>query len=400
MRPIHTLSGLALLLAGTDAPCAEDMRITVPEVEVRSGPGTNFYPTSKLRQGDAVKVVKEESGYWAIEPPAGSFSWINTLFLAQTPTAPGFVHVKGNRVPVRVGSSISNDEPTTQRVTLDQGTIVRVLDPRGAATKDGNWLPIEPPAQEYRYIPADSVKPQSQAQVQTVNSAPIGAAPVFSPPGQAAPSGLTLADDQLLAQAEAAERKGNTAEARRLYQQLAHLTKDHELMVKCVNRDHQLAEGHPGSVPPGYRPGTPSTNTYPPQYTYGNRAAAPQGQPALQSPVPPPPGYSSYTYRPESSAQPRTPAVTASYVRPAPEPSGAPTQRIGRLRRAPFSVDQKPAYALDDEKGEPILYVTAQPGVNLDAFLRKRVEISGPEKYRPEMYHKNHMIVEQVRERP
>jgi hypothetical protein len=375
------------------------MRITVPEVEVRSGPGSNFYPTGKLHQGDVVKVVKEESGYLAIEPPPGSFSWINTLFLAQTPTAPGFVHVKGNRVPVRVGSSISNDEPTTQRVTLDQGTIVRVLDPRGAATKDGNWLPIEPPAQEYRYIPADSVQPQSQVQVQTVKSAPAGAAPSFPPPGQPAATGASVADNQLLAQAEAAERRGNTAEARRLYQQLAHLTKDHELMLKCVNHDHQLAEGHPGSVPPGYRPGTPSTNTYPPLYNYGHRAAAPT-QPALQAPVQPPPGYSTYIYRPESGAQPRTPAVTASYVRPTPEPSAAMSQRIGRLRRAPFHVDQKPAYALDDEKGEPVLYVTAQPGVNLDAFLNKRVEIVGHEKYRPEMYHKNHMIVEQVRERP
>ncbi len=395
MRPFATLCGLALLSAGTHAFGADVPRtITVPEVEVRSGPGTSFYPTSKLRQGDTVQVAKEENGWLAIEPPPGSFSWINTLFLSQLPTTPGFVRVKGAKVPVRVGSSISNDEPTTQRVTLDPGTIVKVLDVHGKATNDGNWLPIEPPVQEFRYIPADAVKPQPQAQ--TALSSPGASATGFTPPAAAAHS---AADAQMLTQAEAAERRGHVEEARRLYQQLAHLTKDHDLSVRCVNKDHWLEQGHRGSVPPGYQPGTPSTNTHPPQYNFGSRPAAPPGYPAGNSGVPA--VTSQYTYYKESTGRPQVPVAVASRTNQAP-PAGGATQGSGPgyLRRTTFNVDNKRAFALESSSRELVLYATALPGVNLNDYLGRRVELFGSMSYRGDVHHKNYMVVSQVREMP
>src|SRR5581483_373889 len=123
-----------------------------------------------------------------------------------------------------------------------------------------------------------------------------------------------------LSQAEAAERKGNIAEARRLYQQLARLTTDHELSVKCINRDHYLAEGHTGSVPPGYQPGVPSTSTYPPQ-----AGTMPPGYPAAQ-PIAPRPATSVYTYVPAMPGSRPTQAFTASYIRPPQQPNAAVTQ--------------------------------------------------------------------------
>ena len=82
MRSRLALAGMLLLL-GSQPVWAQgapgEMSIAVPEVDVRSGPGPLFNVTGKLRQGERVKVVqdpKAPTGWVAIQPPAGSFSWI------------------------------------------------------------------------------------------------------------------------------------------------------------------------------------------------------------------------------------------------------------------------------------------------------------------------------------
>src|SRR5437764_628302 len=90
------MSAAALMLGA--APQVEELKVlrteqvTVPEAEVRCGPGDTpqMYVTSRLRKGDRVEVVKELDGGWlAIKPPTGSFSWINMRFAQQiTPGRP------------------------------------------------------------------------------------------------------------------------------------------------------------------------------------------------------------------------------------------------------------------------------------------------------------------------
>src|SRR5438093_11253586 len=81
MQTARLLGGLAVLFIAARAVLAEPTKasIATPEAIVRSGPSPEFYATGKLRQGDAVRVVGEEvTGWLAIVPPAGSFSWIHT----------------------------------------------------------------------------------------------------------------------------------------------------------------------------------------------------------------------------------------------------------------------------------------------------------------------------------
>src|SRR5207253_6389516 len=62
-------------IAGAQTFPAE-MTVTVSEVEVRSGPTKEYYPTGKLRYGDRVLVIREskdQPGWLAIRPPHGSF---------------------------------------------------------------------------------------------------------------------------------------------------------------------------------------------------------------------------------------------------------------------------------------------------------------------------------------
>jgi hypothetical protein len=49
----------------------------------------------------------------------------------------------------------------------------------------------------------------------------------------------------------------------------------------------------------------------------------------------------------------------------------------GWLRRASFSVDRQPAYILENGAGRPVLYVTAQAGLNLEPYVNRTVELLG-----------------------
>ena len=158
MRVARTLAGLALIhvlgagALGQTAPF--DAAISVPEAEVRSGPSSspNFYVTGKLRQGTRVHVVEEKNGWLAITPPPGSFSWISGLVIERTGRTTAVVRADG--APVRVGSSLVDQEPTIEQVKLSHGTQIVIL----GSAKDGKWWPIEPPPQEVRYIPKEAVQ--------------------------------------------------------------------------------------------------------------------------------------------------------------------------------------------------------------------------------------------------
>src|SRR5262245_10965828 len=97
MRTARTFGAVfgVLVLAATaraqETP--QQMTVSVPEVEVRSGPSAQFYPTAKLALGATVEPVpgKEKEGWLAIKPPPGSFGWINARFIKQLNANTGVV---------------------------------------------------------------------------------------------------------------------------------------------------------------------------------------------------------------------------------------------------------------------------------------------------------------------
>ncbi len=59
--------------------------VSVDEVEVRCGPGWDYYPTQRLPRGTRVEVYRHDPGGWlAIRPPEGSFSWMTARHLKLT----------------------------------------------------------------------------------------------------------------------------------------------------------------------------------------------------------------------------------------------------------------------------------------------------------------------------
>jgi uncharacterized protein YraI len=125
--------------------------VTADDVYIRSGPGTNYYPTAKLQKGDQVEVYRQDPGGWcAIRPPRNSFSWVAAQKLA--PVDGGLAAATEDRVVVRVGSSLSDIREVIQ-VRLDRRERVEVLAaPDSDDRSGGGWYKIAPPAGEFRWI--------------------------------------------------------------------------------------------------------------------------------------------------------------------------------------------------------------------------------------------------------
>jgi hypothetical protein len=398
MRPARLVSGLALLVLGGAVARAEpppyEAAIAVPEVEVRSGPSQQYYATSKLRQGDRVTVVREDHGWLAIKPPPGSFSWVNTLFLDDEPGLTRMV--RGTDVEVRVGSALSDDPPTVKSpVKLPRGTQVFLMDQNKAYDNDTVWLPILPPEQEVRYLPAEAIKSTPQVQ-QTVRSSPAtpGSA---SPPPATPPVSNNPAEDALWQQAQRAETT-NPQEAKRLYLQLANQTADHHLRLACWNRMHFLDTGNRGSVPHGYQPGHPSQASYPNAMTTSRISPTPTLQaPAPYYPPPVRPTGSQYTYYRETPPPPvANPAPAYNYAqRPGLPAAQVQWSQPGWLRRTSIWLGDARPYALVSQ-GNIILFLVPQPGLDLDRYVERQVQFWGPVSYHNEL--RNYfMTVQQVR---
>jgi hypothetical protein len=382
MRTARLPAGLALallLVAGARGQTPPyEATIALAEVEVRSGPSasTQFYPTIKLRQGAPVKVLREESGWLAIAPPPGSFSWVNARLIEVHPNEPS-AHIV-TEAPVLIGSSLSNATPTVSQVKLDKGTQVMILDPKPftppGQEAGGVWYMIAPPPREVRYIPREAIKVAST--VESVSAAPpapgASATPGWPTPGGVAAS-VAAGGGDLWAQAEQMERAGNIPRAIELYTQLARqvIDSDHALAMRCFNRIQFLRDGNRGSAPAGYQVGRPSEASTAPA---DNRL------------VPTPTG--------NVPAQP-TAQTQVGYNATPPAAAGMQSSGPGRLRRAGFLVDGKQAYVLENSQGRPLLYATGQGNMTLDPYLNRGVELWGPLIYRGDL-RTNYMTVNHV----
>jgi SH3-like domain-containing protein len=122
------------------------------EVNVRSGPGDNYYPVMKLNRGDRVEVYRHDPGGWyAIRPPQGSYSWVLAEFVKAGDDNLGVVI--GDRVVARVGSSFSDVRDVIQ-VRLERGETVEIIEAKRFNVGPGaqTWYKIAPPAGEFRWV--------------------------------------------------------------------------------------------------------------------------------------------------------------------------------------------------------------------------------------------------------
>jgi len=136
-------------------------RIIVEQTYVRSGGGEAFYPTAQLRRDATVTVRRHDPGGWyMIDPPKDSFSWIPSRNVHRTSTESG--EVLESNVVVFVGSSFGDETHVWQRMMM-AGEKVTILGEQQVDTLSGpkQMLKIEPPKREYRWLPGSAVIPVS-----------------------------------------------------------------------------------------------------------------------------------------------------------------------------------------------------------------------------------------------
>lgn len=173
------------------------VQVTVASTYLRSGPSDDFYPTERLVAGHELVVwAIDPAGYCAVQPVAGSYSWLRAgdvddeAALADTPTekqadqprrAPFTGVVVTDGAVSRVGSQL-NDLRHVAQVRLEAGERVRVIEEVRIAEgrHAGLWVRIEPPSGEYRWVRCDDVslpaevvpaKPAAAAEVDTAVAA-------------------------------------------------------------------------------------------------------------------------------------------------------------------------------------------------------------------------------------
>lgn len=214
-----------------------EMTIVIPEVEVRSGPTTKYYPTSKLRMGERVQVLREskdQAGWLAIKPPPGSFSWIQAKFVKQVNVQTGYIPENTPPVAVMPGSSLTNQAPNVEAVKIGAGTQVVILD-RPFQVEGETWLPIQPPPTEVRFIPADAVR-----------------LPTASPPVAVTPPGFPTAiggAQNLFAQGNEAVKAGKVDQAKDLFRRAAEAATDPYQKTQALNAYESIRV-------PGWQPNT------------------------------------------------------------------------------------------------------------------------------------------------
>jgi hypothetical protein len=377
MRKSPLLLGLVILLGDWPVAKAEQFpaiaTIALNEVEARSGPSMSFYATSKLHYGDSVRLLGQEGDWYSIAPLAQDFSWIKADEVDQSGAS---ATVKVPEAKLRVGSRLINQEPTVQRTPVKKGTQLIIIGKPEAGT-EGTWLPVQPGPGEVRYIPSGAIRPAATVS----QTAPPPLAGQTTSVTSAAPTPTIAAIDSgknpLLIEAEKAEKSGNYAEAIKLYENLANQTasSNHTLSLACLNRAQYLRDRQ--------RNGTAQGQQQPYSNTVNGRLVSMSGctyvptypcVPAAPPPVP------QYGYQADSSHT----------VRLNPPPGGTPAPPLagqqpqwygpGWLRGTALpDVDNKPVYALVNDRGDLLMYVTAGDGVDLMPYLNppRRINVFG-----------------------
>jgi hypothetical protein len=330
------VGGLATWLALAGGLCAQDGKdatVSASAAEIRGGRSEVFPITGYLRQGQAVRVLREEGEFCAIVPPAGSVNWIEDHAVSPR-TSPGksrpdTAYILLPEAQVRLGSDRSPSPLPYETVKLARGTIVRVVGDK-AFSEGKEWWPIEPPPSEVRYVAKDSLRQQTST---VVASSPATAG-----------SSATGPTHPLWLEAQRAEQAHDYARAELLYRQLAaEMAKpgaDNALAIRCYNRAEQLTRGQTATWP---------ARTPAPGMLVSGRPANPPAPPATVTP-----------------------------------PAGSIASGPGWLRRTGILIDGQPAYVLEDNRGLPRYYLLALPGKSLEPFVNRSVDVTGPLVQKPD----------------
>jgi len=141
-------------------------QVVVDSAAFRAGPGTEFYSCGQLRRGTIVEVYKQDaSGFLAIRPPQQASSWV----LARDVEMTGETNI-GRVLRSDVASWIDSQLPAAPddqwQVRLKEGELIEIIEKRpvpGQPPETADlYYRIAPPAGEFRWLSVQTVKPVTE----------------------------------------------------------------------------------------------------------------------------------------------------------------------------------------------------------------------------------------------
>ena len=163
--------------------------VSVSHALIHSGPAEDFYPTDQLKHGTAVEVFHQtDSGWAAIRPPKGSFSWV---VAADAYLLPGgrMIEITAPHSVSWIGTALGTAKQYRWQVKLQPGEQLALLGEETVMDGDGReslWYKIAPPSGEFRWIQAGLISREPPARL---TGSPAGQADASVVPASAAANG-------------------------------------------------------------------------------------------------------------------------------------------------------------------------------------------------------------------
>ena len=157
MKSLKNLLLVIVILSVASYCLAEDIiapafpyqaKIIGKNINVRSGPGTNFYACGRLNEGDKITIVSQKPTWSQIVPPADSFSWIAKNAVDVDPNNKSVGVVNRDKAQVWTGSAgLSPLYSITEQLELDTGDKVALF-----GEEESDYYKIAPPSGAYLWV--------------------------------------------------------------------------------------------------------------------------------------------------------------------------------------------------------------------------------------------------------
>ena len=181
----------SVIINGSDARADEiepyTAYVSTRLADVRSGPKRNAYVTDRLGRGAEVEVYRRrEDGWIGIRPPADQYSLVRASDLELTEDD-SIAEVVSNDAKAWVGTDFADSVKLESHVVLQQGEFVEILGSRQASPmangKKEKLYEIAPPAGEFRWIRISDVRRRRpRAEAAELEFADLQAPPKPTPP--------------------------------------------------------------------------------------------------------------------------------------------------------------------------------------------------------------------------
>jgi SH3-like domain-containing protein len=338
----------------------------------------------RLKKGETVEIIAEESvegkKWYKVAPPAGEFRWIHATNVERVTVTPPAARQPIVTVPLPDTSAEPRDstEPADAAVTLASDS-----QPQAEA----NWraAPVEPKNESAKSAPIDSpadatkaavVEPTTQPAEGTTASA---ASPPMPTPASTGPATVAVPVNAPPAQTAAPLSNSNdlSRQLTGIELRLSRIVAEPPVTWQIEPLRQETQQLLSDASDPASRAAISATlakldrfAAIASQYRQQTPIAASTGQPPI-TPIP----YGA------GSGDPRT-AVPPDTQHPTPDTSNY--DAVGVLRPVVSKRPGAPQFALVDERGQVISFVTPTPDINLQPYLGHRIGITGNRGYIPE----------------